>query len=141
MALLKGQAINTIQIILTPTDIQSINSFPIDLIPAPGLHKAIDVLSVTAKLVFQSSAYTNVDIYIAGQAVSNPSQDFQYYFPNFLDAGADLFMKGLPQDAGLVIPGDNTIVENGKIQAYGNANSGTGDSPVIINVAYRIISV
>ncbi len=139
MSILKGQPIKIVQIRLSNTDIQSLNSSPITVIPNPGPHKAIDVISCDAQLKFGTSPFSSANIYVIFAGYSALSTDYQFIFSNLLNATGDLSLKGLPLDVATAMAGDSTMEEGKEILLVADSDSGSGDSVVVVNIAYRIV--
>ena len=105
-------------------DVKSSNTTPVEIIPAAGADTLIDLLSVIVKIDYNSEAYDEPNAYVG-----------THYFTNMTSA-FDILLKGRSNDAVA-----NQVFSNTPIHFSLLSDSVTGDSPVTVYAAYRIIDI
>lgn len=117
---------------LAAADILSLNSTPVEIIPNPGVGKAINIIDVNAKLTFVSGAYaanTELDIIYAGQSAEVLKNI------TLLPSGSTLFDTFITGSQSKLI--DNVAVQ---VKAL-SGNPTTGNGTLKIYAVYEIITL
>jgi hypothetical protein len=128
--------VKTAKITLSPSDLAAFNnSAPIMLIAAPGAGKAIQVLSVSHRLNFNTTAYVASPAYLSAIDFSNYQMDLN---SNFDALSSGLFMGFFP-----AATSSSSLAENAALNLVtgGGGPGATGDSSIDIYIAYRIIAL
>jgi hypothetical protein len=122
-------------ITIASADVLTLNSTPIEIVAAPGAGYAIEVLSASMKMVYNSVAYatnTTLELKVTG-AISPQVQ----WGALILSAAIDKF-SNTPVDTN----SNTNMVENAPLMATVNYGDPTaGDSDIKIYVTYRIIEL
>jgi len=118
---------------IATADVLTLNSVPIEIVAAPGAGFAIEVLSASMKIVFNSVAYaTNTDIDLKINTLSDG------LFTTDISQNASIITN--LEDAGS--SGSATSVENEALMvSVRSGNPTAGDSDIKIYVTYRIITL
>lgn len=114
---------------LTPAQIQTAFSVPIEIVPAPGANKAIEVMNGSSILGFGTTAFTSSDLLLKTAG----AVDHQAEIPGFLLSVASNWRRF--GDA------SGELIANAALNITANADSLVGDSDVRVYVAYRIIQL
>jgi len=119
---------------IASADVLTLNTTPIEIVAATGAGTAIEVLSASMKMVYNSTPYaTNTALSL----VTNTADLFQ--FETELAQIADCFSKFGSEDAA---PDNIQFVENEALQVtVGTGNPTAGDSDIKVYVTYRIITL
>lgn len=131
--------IKTVKLVIPSSSVLTLNSIPLLVVPSPGAGKAIEVIKFTAKMDFNSSAYTNglgnaimeliVDTAPASQALLSSS---------FLNSAESIFRGVAPVTGN----GTTNMVENRPLLvSIQSGNPADGDSDVTIYVSYKILEI
>jgi hypothetical protein len=122
-----------VKVPLTAAQIMTLNSIPVLAIPAPGVGKAIEIISGSANLIFNTTAYTSSSLRLQPTSATGS----QFSAVNlFLSAISTRFSRMLQ-----VIVTDVSVIENEPINITSDADSVVGDSPINIYISYRIITL
>lgn len=136
---------------LGPSQLLTLHSSPIQLLPAPGVGQAYMVLSLALDITVNSAAYanvsTNVDIYYG----TDPSSGCRLGLQN-LSSGGDRGLWEATANTHLQFPvtlsDPNNVndiplaeVENLGLYLTDTQNWSTGDGTVLINAFYTVIPV
>lgn len=128
--------IQHIKVELTSTEVKALNTAPLDIVAAPGAGKSIKVISASAQIAdFVSAAYaTNLWL----QLKTNTAGDAQATNSVILSSTVERHLNMAP-----VVPTGATsqqLVANEPLQAFvATGNPATGDSNLILHVAYCIV--
>lgn len=119
---------------LTAEQIQTLDSDPVELIPAPGVGKLIRLIDVCAFLDFNTTPYDPVSL------LFYTGIGYQKKIVGLLDIGVDSYM------AGFIDPADLTysvlLVPNTSLKVSNDAAAGSaGDSPISFYITYEIITL
>ena len=120
---------------IASADVLTLNSTPIEIVAATGAGTAIEVLSASFSMTYNSVQYaTNTEL----QIIPNTGSGNQYKWANAeLGANANVFSAG-EKSVGL----KNNIIENTAINVYVKTGNPTaGDSDIKVYVTYRIITL
>lgn len=121
-------------VVTIPTaSVLTLHSVPFQLLPAPGAGKSIIIDQITAKLTFNSVAYTganNVEIRYTDGAGVKLTADLT---SAWLDSAATAFYSVMGAAA---LPTQNAIV----VAVCPVADPAAGNSPVTLTIRYRILS-
>lgn len=137
-----GPVTKTVKVTLTPAQINAAAT-PVELIPAPGIGKAIECTALSAKLNFVSVAYdaNPFGIGIAGafQASSDSASQFQI-FDLWLNgnSGWSTFRRHENLSLGQAA---QMMAENAAIVFEGVNSVAVGDSPVDLYITYVVHTV
>ncbi len=119
------------EITLTQSQIQNLNNTPIDLVAVLGAGIFAEILSVSAKNVFNTAAFATATIlqiiYTGGSAIWNTSS-------SFIQSGSDRYEK-LAQTAPSQSPANTKV----QITADADATSGNAASTIKVYIRYKII--
>ena len=128
-----GAGFLEVKVSLTPAQIRTGSSIPVLAVIAPGIGKAIEVISANARLVFVSTRYTNFSEALRLQIATAPlSQYTNSTFLNSLTNSFSLFNNGASK---------NTLVENQALTITTDNDYLVGDSPIDVYISYRIITL
>jgi hypothetical protein len=121
---------------IATADVLTLNSAPIEIVAAPGAGFAIEVLSATMKMVYNSATYaTNTII-----ELSNTGADIKQFDGDLL--GATVSKIGLINRDYRPTSGQTQIIENAALNVtVGTGNPTAGDSDIKVYVTYRIIEL
>jgi len=121
---------------LTDTQVKALNSSPITLVAAPGAGYAIQVVSASLFLDYNSIAYiTNTTVRLRTGANS------QFRVTSGLDGTADRFCQFNAYTAA-ASPGTTNMYDNGALLLSAQTgNPASGNSPVSVYVTYIIIEI
>jgi hypothetical protein len=127
------KAVAEVTVILTRDSILGLNSFPEEIIPAPGPGKAIDIISATFTYKYNSTPFVGNNLKLRSGLATN------YQWSYDITAGADEISKGVMESTG----GDQ-LRDNGAILAFvptSNPTGGGTSSSIAVTVLYRKIDV
>lgn len=121
---------------VTTAQVLALNTTPITLVAAPGAGKILQVIEVTAKLVFNSVAYTGSNAlefrYTDGSG-AKVTADIASTFINTASGTAYASVKGVVTAL--------TPVANAPIVVFvPTANPAAGNSAIVFTVSYRVIT-
>lgn len=121
---------------IASADVLQLNSTPIEIIAAPGAGFAIEVISASVKVDFNSSAYaTNIDINVVASGATQSQ-----YQGNILEATVPT-NRNLTPTTGL-IASDTQIAENAALYvSVGTGNPTAGNSDITVYVTARKITL
>ena len=120
---------------LSAADIKTLNSIPIELIPAQGSGKVIQILSAFARLTFGTISFTSTTLSLITPGMFHLAQKENI---NILTASQDLCQTLI--DPALP-PLPSQYFDNGNIVMEANADSAVGDSTIRIYGTFRIVSL
>jgi hypothetical protein len=124
--------------VLTSAEVLALNATPLELVPAPGAGKAIKVIDACGGVEsYNSAAYaTNVTLNI----ITDTADQAQNSSAVLLTSTANRIM-----DIPKVAPSGATnkqIIENKSLKVQvATGNPATGNSPIVLYVAYSIVDV
>jgi hypothetical protein len=123
-------------ITLTSAQILALNTTPITIVAAPGANKAIIVKNAWARINYNTTTYTTVDLllWVAG------ADNFQAANYGEIVASTVTRIQGFsvtPNNYSLT--NDKIIVENAALQVRATANPTTGNSTIDILVEYQVL--
>ena len=134
---------NVTKVTITGAELLALNATPIELVPAPGAGKALIFTGAQLHLDYNSAAYAGVAVgedlsieYSGGAIVA------QIETTGFLDQTNDEFRWALPATTAAATVSEVTPVANTALDVsllVGEII--TGDSPLIIEVRYRTITL
>ena len=121
---------------IATADVLTLNGTPIEIVAAPGAGYAIEVLSASMKMVYNSTTYatnTRLELIVSGGSVVS-----QILFSSaVLSSAADVF-SGL----GSVQQASSNMLDNAALNVQVQSGNPTaGDSDIKIYVTYRIITL
>ena len=119
---------------LTAAQILTLNSAPVELIPAPGVGKAVSIVDAIAVLNFVSVAFNFIGP-DHGYLTTQDSNNHQIKFFGFIGAPTSTNVKGILEGTYLLIQ------ENTHIVFYTEEDITVGDSTIDIYIAYRIVTL
>lgn len=126
------------KITLTSAQILDLHNTPVELIPAPGIDKFIQVLSVYSYLDFNTTPYITSNagaIYYRYGDNTTPVQEYSLAGVNqMLQKTADTFQGGQIPSFSI----DDSWLPNENVQAFSNVASFDGDSPINVYISYII---
>jgi hypothetical protein len=132
-----NERIQRAKVSLTPSEIQNLGTTPVELIPAPGVGKVINVMSVTSRVIFGTVAYNGTGGGLQISTVGGVS--FQ--------ATVNRFVVNSPSDAiikNTISENDSNgqLVENAAVEANWSGVAPTvGDSNIDVFLTYEIITL
>jgi hypothetical protein len=116
---------------LSEAQIESLHTTPVQVIPAPGVGKAIMIIAGSAELTFGTAQYNNNTLTRLRNVGSTSPALLQV---DILDLLADKHIQ--------MSLGSGEYIENTAIEIYNNQDAGTsGDSTVKVHVLYTIITL
>lgn len=126
---------------LTPAQIFTLSTVPVEVVPAVGPGRAIQVISASSQLIFNTTGYFGIGLafqLFASSIVPNtggfgPQFDTQ---PGQLNSASDSFVMMVPNLTGT----EKSISEGDSLVIYGTNPASLGDSPVKISGIYRIVN-
>lgn len=125
--------VRTARLPISSAQILQLNTTPLELIPAPGAGKAIEVISCYVQMTFNTTAYdTNTQLNIIS------SNGIMFYYPNMLAATGNVFCSLL-----LNFTTDSVVItENDPAKvSVQNADPLNGNSDIVIYATYRIMDL
>jgi len=125
----------TAKLTIATADVLTLNTTPIEIVAAPGAGYAIEVLSASMKMVYNSVAYaTNTTLELKVTGANSPQIQWG---ASVLSATIDKF------NAQSIDSNSNTnVLENAPLMATVDLGNPTaGDSDITIYVTYRIITL
>lgn len=128
---LVGLGLLSVKVSLNSDQVKVLNSIPVMAAAAPGAGRAIQVIGSSARLLFNSVAFTSASLVLT----ENGAAAQQYEVGFYLSSVANNFKMLFPQSI------DNNVVENAPLMIQADADSLVGDSPVDVYVLYRIITL
>jgi len=114
----------------------------IELVSAPGAGKTIDPISVVAFLDFNTTAYnfsTSLYIKFTSQSTTSPVNSKYRVLPSpYLNASEDNYSNAVKSTYGT-----NDLIINEPLVLYADNNQTVtqGDSPITINILYRVVDL
>jgi len=126
----------TAKLTIASADVLTLNTTPIEIIAAPGVGYAIEVISTSVYIDFNTTPYaTNIQLQVFNLGASKP-----LFAQNILDASVATRRFLTKQAATLAT--DTQILENASLQVSVKTGDPTaGDSDITIYVTYRIITL
>lgn len=118
---------------LTAVQIKTLNSIPVQIVATPGSGKAIEVVSASASLDFQTIAYDSSGLALK-TATAITSQVVE---ATILASTVSQFSRFVDTPSG----GNNQLSDNQSLQVTSSTDATVGDSPLNVYVAYRIITL
>lgn len=129
--------IKHVRVAISAAQVKTLNSLPVNLVDAPGIGYAIEVVSVSCKFNYVAAVAFDHDQLIIQPIGSTHSPYVSG--ATFLNGTANAFLK-LAQNT--VASTGNALVENAALKAITTADSTTtGTSNIVVYVAYRIITI
>ena len=126
----------TKKVSLTSAQILALNGTPIELIPAPGVGKVIDVIDVIGYMNFLTAAYaTNTELDIIDSAGGILFKDTGTLLAATASKGVKI-ATNIASNAGVV------LTANGNIQAkVASGNPATGAGTLDLFITYKVITL
>lgn len=126
-----------IALIIDDPDVLTLNSAPIELIPAPGANKIIELVHAVIFIDFVTTPYaTNLEL----QLITNTASVPQLKLANALNASGDSWRKLLPKE--ITDAGDSMMAVNQPVNVtVANGDPTAGDSPVYVFAWYKTIEL
>lgn len=128
---------------IASADVLTLSTIPVELVPAPGAGKAIQVVSASASMVYGTVPYaTNGTLYLMTDAATATAPQFVVSQNSFLFGTVTRAVNFIPLSVSPLAVTDLQIVDNKPLEAwvfFGNPTA--GDSDITINVVYKIIDV
>lgn len=132
------------EVTILSADVLTLNSNPVQIIPTPGAGKAIEIISASRKLDFNTTPYAtntrltlettsgNVEIMTWGTGGLNTNLSVSPYFFNILSAVTTTATSATSQQL---------FVNEGVFVSVQTGNPTSGDSDIKVYVTYRIITL
>ena len=133
-----AQGILTVKRTLSIVEVRDLHNIPIELIAAPGVGKALQVLHVSAFLDFATTPYPNT-VYIAFRYAGMGAAGMNVQLATAFTTAATDSYRTAGGGAGGVLT-DNWAI-NTAFTVYTNGATGAGDSPVNVYITYKIIDI
>lgn len=123
--------IKTVKVELTPAQIKTLGSSPVELIPAPGAGKYILVTGADVVLTYGTTPY-NFGGVESLRLITDTAVQYQATIQGYLNSANSFFARCL-------IGYGRAVVENKALTAFCSDGDATqGDSPITIYVHYMI---
>jgi len=119
---------------VSATDLATLGSIPIQLIPAPGVGKYIEIVSVAVKYNYGTTAY------IFGGAVVVNVGGTALYNPVVIDSAGFLSLPNSIIGTFELVPGDFAENAPAELTDFAGDPAVAGDGDCVLNIAYRIRS-
>ena len=126
------------KITLSAAQVQALHTTPVELVAAPGVGKALDIMTVSAFLDYNSTPYNNVAISFKFNGMNGSTGYTTYLSSKLSDATSDAYRTSYGASANTPT---NNWAFNTSFEIYTNSTLGTGDSPITIWVTYKIIDI
>lgn len=127
------------KVTITSAQVLQLNSTPIEIVPAPGAGKAIDIISATAKLTYNSIPYATNTVLMVLNTSSTQQQLSLAGASPFLASSSSKIGKFFGTNFGNTL---NQIVENEAIVvSVATGNPTAGDSDIVVYVYYHILDL
>jgi hypothetical protein len=130
--IITGAGILSFKVSLTPAQIKTLNSIPVQAVPAPGIGKSLVLIPTSSytSLDFVSVAYTSIFLQVKNQFVTNVQMEVPI-LPAVVSNKRTFFPQSL----------DNNVADNQGLYITADADSLVGDSPITVYGTYRIITL
>jgi hypothetical protein len=120
---------------IASADVLQLNSTPLTIVSAPGAGYAIEVISASVKIDFNTTAYaTEAAIYIQTSGANSPQAKC-----SFLDA--TLTRSSRFENSFVSSSTDTQLISNADLEVTCPNSPTAGDSDIEILVLYRIIAI
>jgi len=131
--------LRTTKLFIPSASVLTLNTNPITIVPAPGIGKAIEVISFAMKMTFNSVAYaTNTRL----ELITDTSPTFQAQFYNTVLASSSSIFITTPSFYGGFVDASGNLEENKDLMvSVQTGNPTAGDSDITVYVSYRIIEI
>lgn len=119
---------------LTTAQVLALFTTPVSLIPAPGAGKYIEVLSVVVKTTFNTIAYTGanaLELRYTDGAGTKVTGDI---------AAALINAAATRIDKAVAVAATSLVANAAVVAAVPVANPAAGNSPITIDILYRIVT-
>jgi hypothetical protein len=127
----------TAKLTIASADVLQLNSTPLTIVPAPGAGYAIEVISASVKIDFNTTAYATSTNLLISNSSSNTDQ---FRGGGVLASTVSTFKRFILTDPTGAT--DTQIIENDSlIIRCDSADPTAGDSDITIYVTYRIITL
>jgi hypothetical protein len=116
-------------------DVLTLNSTPIDIVPAQGVGTAIEVISASVKIDFNTTAYaTNTVIMLITDTATSQQSNAN------INATSNQIGKFRNTEVGS--PSLTQLIENKALNVFVDTGNPTaGDSDITVYVTYRVITI
>lgn len=139
-----GGIIFSASLSITSAQILQLNTTPLEIVAAPGADKVIELIAWSSSLIFNTSKYfVNTDLFIITDTADLPQGMMVLNSESILKSTASRILKG-----GLGLTGlftsetDTQLIADKSLQVtVDSGNPTTGDSDIVVFVAYRIIDI
>jgi hypothetical protein len=124
---------------IATASVLTLNGTPQTIVAAPGAGKAIELISFYTKLTYNTTAYaTNTTL----QLITDTANMAQGADTEILLSTASRTLKGTIATLSGILTTDTQLIANKalKVQVL-SGNPTAGDSDIVVNVLYRIISI
>jgi len=119
------------KITLTPADIYALNATPQNMLAAPAVGYANNILAITHEMIFNSAAYTNGSLMTYGN--TNDNTDYLYIDNNILPAVADYHKPVSKTDAAATV-----FITTKDFYLTTDLACADGDSDIDVYIAYEV---
>ena len=127
-------AVVTDKITVTTAEVLALFASPKVLVPAPGAGKVVDLISAGLFLDYAAATYDTQGVLTILTTTTGTAQSDAIAAAAFLFAAADKY------EGCQVLSAERQLdVNEGLSLSCGTANPATGDSPITVNVSYRIL--
>jgi hypothetical protein len=122
---------------LTAAQIITLGTVPIEIIPAPGVGKIIQVIASAARLNYNSVTFdTSATLFLGCTSLASPDASYQQTFGSILVQTANFFVAGFPNSSNVL-----NVKDNDSISARIKTNGTVGNSTIDIYATYMIITL
>ena len=123
-----------VEVSISTTNVKSLNSSPVTIVPAPGEGKAAIFAGGVLIIDYESATYGGITAaYLKYNNYAGATVN-QHTLHTTIVSGSSTMVRMIPYYSALV-----TVAENAPIVLTGNADPITGDSPLRVKCWYRVI--
>lgn len=132
------ECLHSASLAITSAQVLALNSTPLTIIAAQGVGTAIEIISASAKMVYNSAAYaTNVDLILQNSGATRPISGVGSFLAETVNV-----MSPFRDQYGFSGVTDTQMIENVAVQvSVDSGNPTAGNSGITVYVLYRVITL
>ncbi len=131
-----GSSLQSASLVIPSAQVLALNTTPQTIVEAQGAGKAIEVISASIKLSFNTTAYSIANVVLLETSGANQRQAEAIIFDSTVSTVRNFFIYEATSAT------DTQIIANAALQVKGKTADPTlGDSDVEVFVLYRVIDI